>query len=222
MRRPVAVLLGACALAAIVLLLVVATTSERRAFTLGVEATGPALTLAPNDEVCQQPVAIPDGDAAFDRVAFTLGSVDQPGSPVDVTLKAADGGTIASGRVAGGYPSSGPTNERVSVGHVTTRSPMRVCLRNAGSAKIAVYGNGDLASRTSTAYLNGKQLGVDIGLSFERAEPRSALSLLPAFFVRASLWRADWIGGWVYWLLGAVVLLAVPALMAVALRSALE
>ncbi|WP_028057998.1 hypothetical protein [Candidatus Solirubrobacter pratensis] len=216
--------MGICAAAALVLVVLAATTNERRAFTLGVVPAGPVMSLAPTGEVCQAPVALPDGESDFDRVAFVVGTVGgRPGPQLDVTLATTGGTPVAHGRVPGRYAfSTRPIPEAVSVGHVTSREPLRVCLRNAGSSTVAIFGNGDLASRTSTAALNGKPLGIDVALSFEHAKPRSALSILPALFDRAALWRAGWIGGWTYWLLGAVVLLAVPALMVVALRGALD
>ena len=140
---------------------------------------------------------------------------------VDVTLKALDGAPIARGRVPVGYGPDSQIEQVVDVGRVTTRTPMQVCLRNAGALPVAVFGSGDLASRTSTAALNGTPLGIDVALSFEHAEPRSALSLLPALLDRMALWRAGWLGGWTYWLLAAGVLLVVPLLLIVALREVL-
>jgi hypothetical protein len=224
MRRPVVVLLGVCAAAVVVLLVSAMATKERRAFTLGVAAAGPVTTLQPRQEVCEEPVVVPDSAAAFDRVAFSLGTFGHPGPPIDVRLSAVDGGFEARGRLPGGYADvkRAPT-PAVPVGHVAPLGePLRICLRNAGTTTVSVYGNGDLASRTSTAVKDGKLAGVDVALVLERNTPRSALSLVPAMFRRASLWRADWVGAWTYWVLGALVLLALPALLAVALRSSLR
>jgi hypothetical protein len=223
MRKPLGVLVGFCVFAILVLVVVAATTNERRAFTLGVVPAGPTMNLAPNDQVCQAPITIPDGDADFDRVAFTLGTVDGPRPPIDVTLRTLADASVAHGSLPAGAAAPGrSTAQSVDVGHVATRAPMRVCLRNTGRSTVAVYGNGDLASRTGSAVVGGKPAGVDISLVFDRAEKRSALSMLPTYFSRASLWRTGWTGAWTYWLLGALVVLAVPALLAVALRSTLR
>ena len=223
MRRPLVVLGGIGVGVVLLLVVVAATTRERRAFTLGVVPAGPVITYAATGVACQTPITPPDRESDFDRVAFTLGTVDgRPGPRVDVEMQTLDGRTFARGTVPAGYRSTGPIPERVAVGHVTTRAPMRVCLRNAGPTSVAVYGNGDLASRTSRIVLDGKPLGVDMALSFEHAEPRSAVSILPSMLGRASLWRAGWFGAWTYWVLAAVVLLAVPALLTVALRGALD
>ena len=222
MRSPLAVPVAGAVVAVLVLVVLLVTTQERRAFTLGVPLSGAAATLAPRDEICQAPVGLPDRESNFDRVAFVLATTDaRPGPQVDVTLKALDGAPIARGRVPGGYGPDSQIEQVVDVGRVTTRTPMQVCLRNAGALPVAVFGSGDLASRTSTAALNGTPLGIDVALSFEHAEPRSALSLLPALLDRMALWRAGWLGGWTYWLLAAGVLLVVPLLLIVALREVL-
>ena len=224
MSRLVATLLGLCAAAVLVTVLAGVTTKEKDAFTLGVSAAGPVTTLQPGQQVCQEPIVVPDADAAFDRIRFSLGTFSRPGPPIDVAVKAIDGRFEARGRLEGGYAdrSRAPTPS-VAVGHVALiEQGLRVCLRNAGSTKVAVFGNGDLASRTSTATKDGKPAGADVTMVFERGESRSALSLVPRIFERASLWRASWTGAWTYWLLGALVLLAVPALLALALRSSLR
>jgi hypothetical protein len=51
-------------------------------------------------------------------------------------------------------------------------------------------------------------------------EPRSFAALVPAILDRAALFRAPGIGAWTYWLLGALVGLAVPALLVLALGAA--
>ena len=219
MRRPVTVLLGGCVLAAVVVLVLALTTREREAFTLGVPLSGPAVGLAPGVETCQAPIRLPDAESDFDRVAFVLsGKEGTKGPPLAVTLETEDGKSVGRGRLEN-YTLNPKLPAVVDVGHVTTREPMTVCLRNAGRTEVALYGSGDLASRTSTATLNGTPLGVDVALSFEHAEPRSALSLLPTVFDRMALWRTGWAGGWLYWVLGALLALAVPALLVYALRE---
>jgi hypothetical protein len=223
MRKGVIVLVGVCAAAVLVLFVTGLTEHERRAFTIGVAVGGVAATLEPGQEACQQPITVPDGDAGFERVSFTLGTFGRPGPAVDVSVHGPGDRVLGRGTLAAGYPdiTAAPTHT-VAVGHVDARGPLAVCLRNAGTRKVAVYGNGNAASRTSTAFVAGQPVDTDLSLVFERAEPRSALSLLPAFFERASLWRAGWVGAWTYWLFAAVALILVPALLVVALRTAQE
>lgn len=223
MSKASGVIFGFIALAVIVVLALGLTTERPTAFTLGVTAAGAVAELKPGQEACQAPIAVPDGDAAFDRVVVTLGTYRRPGPPVSLTIVGDRTNTsVASGRLAAGYPdiTRAPTHTIKLDRLVDTRTPLKVCLRNDGQARVAVYGNGDAASRTSTASIDGKPAGVDLSLVFDRPEPRSTLSLLPAIFERASLWRASWVGGWFFWLLAAAIVFAVPALLARALRDA--
>src|SRR4051812_13635946 len=109
MRRPLVVLGGIAMSVVLLVAIVAATTREREAFTLGVVGPGPAISYKPPAVACQSPIALPDTESDFDRVAFTLGTVDgRPGPRVDVELETLDGTTIARGSVPAGYRSSGP------------------------------------------------------------------------------------------------------------------
>jgi hypothetical protein len=198
-----------------------ATKADPLAFTLGVTNAAPAAELGLGDETCQEPVRVPDSAAAFDDVVLSLGTYGQPGPPVEVTITPVAGGRpIARGRLARGYPDvQKQAQHRVAVGHVSRRDPLRVCIRNLGLNRVAVYGNGDISARTSTATFNGKPTAADINLSFERSNDRSALTLLPAMVTRASLWHASWFGGWTVVLLALAVVLGVPALLVRSLRA---
>ena len=92
-----------------------------------------------------------------------------------------------------------------------------VCVRNAGSVPVAIYGApadtppdllGDPARRPLPTF------------TFLREDSASMLSLLPDAFERASRFRPSWVGPWTYWLVLALVAAGVPALLAAALRSA--
>jgi hypothetical protein len=222
MRKPIGVMLGVC-LVGIVAVVIAAAGSERRdAFSLGVIPGGPVAKLATGNQVCQGPISIPDGAADFDRVAVVIGTYGKRGSEVAVSIEPVGGGkAFGSGRVAAGYSDvvTTPTHS-VAVGHVETRAPFDVCIRNAGPNPVGIYGNGDPSARTSTATLDGQPTNADLALTFEHAHPRSALSLLGPILGRASLWRASWTGEWFSFLLVLAVIAGVPALLVVALRSA--
>jgi hypothetical protein len=222
MRSAVALLVGLCAAGLVAVLALGAGSEHRQAFTLGVGSAAPVVQLKQGDQACQAPIVIPDGAADFDSVVVALGTFHRPGPELALTIEPAGGGSsIARGRLAPGYPDIVQTpTHAIPVGHVDTRRPFQVCLRNAGSERVAIYGSADAASRTSTATFNGKPVSLDLNVSFDRAEPRSALSLLPTMFDRAALWRASWVGGWLYILLALLVAAGVPALVAVALRDA--
>jgi hypothetical protein len=220
MRKAI-LLLVALGVAGVLVLLVMGATSERReAFTLGVTAAGAVAELDGGEEVCQGPIRVPDSSAHFDAVRLVLGTYRKPGPAVDVTLEPERGGApLARAHVDAGYPDiTGKPSHVLDVGEFDSDRPFRVCVRNAGPGKLGVYGNGDAASRTSTAEIDGKPAGVDLTISFERSEPRSSLSLLGATLSRASLWHTSWAGTWTMVLLALVVVAGVPALLAFALR----
>jgi hypothetical protein len=216
------VLLGTCVAGLIALAIVAATQHTREAFSLGVPVGGAVAELRPGHQVCQSPVAIPDGDATFQHVVVALGTYNRPGPRLAVTLATAGGGRpVARGALPAGYADIAQTpTHAIDVGPVTTRAPLRVCLRNTGERRLAVYGNGSAASRSSSATLDGKPIDADLSLSFERRRPRSLASLVPAMLKRASLFRAGFVGPWTLWFVSLAALVGAPLLVAAALRAA--
>ncbi|HKG02190.1 MAG TPA: hypothetical protein VKB03_03350 [Conexibacter sp.] len=186
------------------------------AFTLGAPSTTPAVVLRPGATVCQGPIAVA---AAFDGVELQPGTFGAAGSPLAVDVRRmSDGGTIAHGRLAAGY--ADVRRETIRVGPVAEDDEVAVCIRNAGSHRTALYGSADAAVRTSTAMLDGELTGRDLDLVF-RTNARSTLALVPDVLQRMALFRGGWIGTWLYWVLLALLVLGVPALLARALISAL-
>ncbi|HET6448699.1 MAG TPA: hypothetical protein VFG31_06270 [Conexibacter sp.] len=202
--------------------------SERRtlAFTLGVSPTAVAMTLAPGQEACQQPLLV---EASFDVVELRLAAGGAPSPPLAVDVRAPEGGApIAHGTLmaqdapasvaaaATGMPA------RVSVGHVGDGRTVAICVRNRGAAPVGLFGGPDVAARGSGGQLDGQPTGTDLALVLRTTHPRSTIALLPDVLARAALFRAGWIGAWLYWALLAAVLVVVPALLVVALRAASE
>lgn len=217
---PSRLLIGAGALAALVLVAGALLADTPRAFTLGVTNGLVAAELRPGQQACQAPITVPD-DGGFDRVRFSLGTYKRPGQAVDLTVLPAGGGApLARGGLPAGYPDvDRAPNHTVAVGDVAAGERIQVCLTNRGSNKVAVYGNADAANRTSTATRDGKPLGTDLNFAFERDE-RTLAALAPAIADRASLFHAGWVGPWTYVLLALVVVLGVPLLLVRALRAA--
>jgi hypothetical protein len=213
MRRPVAIAAGLCVGTLVVLAAVALAHRTRLSFTLGVGAATPAATLEPRQTVCQTPIAVPP-DGGFDHVVLQLGTFHQPGPAVAVQVRALGSQRmLGAGAIPAGYADVAQAPERsVGVGAIPAGSQVEVCVLNRGVRKVAVYGNVDVASRTTTALLDGKPTGMDLMLRFERS-PRSLGSLTGAMFDRAGLFKTSWAGGWTFWLLAALVLLAVPALL---------
>jgi hypothetical protein len=178
-------------------------------YSLGVSAAGPALAVAPGSVACQAPISVPDG-AEFDRVAMTLSTYERPGPELTAEVRTVDGGRrLAEGTLQAGYR-DGPAV--IEVGRVGTRTPLEVCLRNAGSGPVAVYGQPTIASPRTNATLDGKELGIDMAITLNR-EQRSFLALLPTMADRASLFRAGWVGPFTYLILALLVVIGAPLLL---------
>jgi hypothetical protein len=201
--------------------LTIAALATRRtslAFTLGVGVAGPVATLERGDEVCQRPVDVPSG-GAFDRIDLSVGTFHRAGSPLAVTVRDTAGEVLSAGSVPAGYPDLArePVHQ-VGLGRVVQPGRVAVCVRNRGRRAVAIYGNVDVAARTSSAYRNGKPVGFDLALVFNRP-PRSKLSEVPAVFARASLFRFSWLRSWMYYVLLATLLLVGPWLLVRALDT---
>jgi hypothetical protein len=202
--------LGVAAVAA------VAARDERDlAFTLGVAPALVAAEIRPGGEACQRPVAVAHD---ISGVRMQLGTYERPGPPIEAVVRPVAGGRpLAAGRLAGGYPDV--TEQTVSLDRpVAAGRRVAVCVRNAGDRRVAVYGGPELARRGSAVYVGGVEQSTDMALVFTR-EGRSALARVPDVFERATVFRAGWVGAWTYWVLLALVLLAAPALLGLALRD---
>jgi hypothetical protein len=215
--RSVRFVVAGFAVAAVALLAVVALANRTSlAFTLGVAPAKRVVTLAPAQQACQRPVDVPSG-GEFDAVSVVVGARDPSPPPLRVVVQSAGGRVLATGRLAGRY---GPRAER-RVGLDRTVRPGRVsvCLQNIGAGNAAVFGNADLAARTSSAVRDGRPLHRDIALVFERS-PRSLASLLPHILDRADLFRIPWLGPWIYVVLAALLLIGAPVLIVRAVEAA--
>jgi hypothetical protein len=209
----------ACAVAVLAVAAVALAQRSSEAFTLGVRSALPAAELKPGMEACQTPIAVPPG-GAFDRVVLRLGTYGRPGPAVSVEVRdAASRRLLSQGRLAPGY--ADVSDQRVHVDEVPAGSTIAVCVTDRGQGRVAVYGNADAASRTSSSTIDGKPAGTDLSLDFRRS-PRSVASIVPDMFSRAALFKGGWTAAWTFWLLGLLVVAAVPVLLVRAVRSAQE
>jgi hypothetical protein len=190
-----------------------------RAFTLGVPASAPVAPLSPRQTVCQRPIDVAAG-AAFDAVDARVGTYGRAGSRLLVTVRDMSGRVIARGRVGGGYPDiARQPVHRVRLDHSVSEPRISVCVWNAGPRRVALYGNNDLAARSSSAFRDGRPLRADITLDFERT-PRSLAALVPRMLDRAALFRFPWLGAWAYVVLIVLVVGGGTWLLVRALASA--
>jgi hypothetical protein len=194
--------------------------SSTLVYSVGVNPAVVAAELRGGDRACQAPIRPPTG-AEFDRVGFMVVTYSKPGPDVRVDVLDADTRRVlGTGTLPGGYPDQGVEKEHVvPVGTIDTDRPLRVCFTNEDRRKVAIIGQDQVASPPTSATLNGKPLATDLTLNL-RAEGRSLLALLPDMADRASRFRAGWIVPPVYFVLGALILIGAPVLLAHGLARA--
>jgi hypothetical protein len=217
MRSATAALLAVVVCGLVAVLVVGASERRNLAFTLGVGYQEPIARQSPGDSLCQLPIQTPE---SFRAVRLKVGTFGRPGQPLRVVARSLNGGRDAVGHVAAGYGDNEVLT--VPVGDVSRDSQIAVCVTNEGDGPVALYGSGELASRSSHANLNGDTTDKDAALDFVRADSTSVLSLVPEMADRASLFHGSWVGSWTIWLLAALVGAGVPLLLVLALRASAE
>jgi hypothetical protein len=184
-------------------------------YSLGVQPQQVVANLRTGDRVCQAPIRLPP-DQPFERIGFRAAGAGD----MDVSVEAVPSGTVlARSRVAVAPAGAAlPPMSRARFAHVLVHRPVAVCFTNRGSAPAVLWGTVNVASGPTSATLNGTPLNLDVAVQFERPE-RSIIALMPRMADRASLFQARLLSPTVYAILAALVLLGVPALLVLALRS---
>jgi hypothetical protein len=221
MRSGVLAFLAVLAVGLLALIAIGLTRGSPTIYTLGVAPQGPVAQLKPGSKACQGVVELPDG-ASYDRIGLYPRSAGAPGAAVDVTIRPASGGAaLARGTLAGGYRAGSPPPMRaVDVGHQRQGGPITVCFENAGQRKLELWGTGAVASPSTSATVDDKPQDFDLGVTFERANERSLIALLPDVAARASVFHPQWVSPVAYTLLAALLVIGGPALLVLALRRA--
>jgi hypothetical protein len=199
-------LAAVAALGALGLLAAAALDDRERAFSVGLPAVRIAAELPPGESACTLGIDVP---ADFSRVRLATASFGSPGPPLTVTA-----GT-SRGTVAGGYPDNSTVEARLDT--VAEGEGVEVCVTNDGDHRVALLGS---PPDTPPHELGNPGLGPSIGVVFLRDEPSSMAALVPDAFERASRFRPEWIGPWTFWVLLGLAVIALPALLAAAYRSA--
>jgi hypothetical protein len=214
-RAPLVFLLVACVAVGSALAFAGISDSRSLAETLGVVPQQVAVSIPPGLQACQVPI---DLSASFSGVQIKIGTYERSGPALTViTRRFSDDATLSVGRLAPGYADN--STQTVDVKTVGGGERVSVCVLNRGRHQLALYGGPALAARTSSARLNGKDLGTDISMVFLRRHRVHLLTMLPSIFARAALFRASWVGQWTFWVLAAAFVFLVPLLLALGLRG---
>ena len=181
-----------------------------------VQPARPAVNIPAGREACQAPL-VPHSD--FSGVQLLVATYRQPGPPLSVTVRdVATGDVLGRGNLAGGYPDN--SFQTIATGPVPGRRNVAICVANDGSSSALLYGDAGHVVAETGATIGGRPVDADIGFVFTRDRPFAGL--VADIARRAALFRPQWVGPWTFWLLAAGVVLAVPLLLAGALRGAVR
>jgi hypothetical protein len=213
MRRALLALVAACLAGAAVLVYVAATDRPDVAFSVGLPAIRVATEIQPGQERCRGGI---DVAAAFTRARIPVATFGRPGPALAVTLREeTTGRVVGRGRVAAGYADNSAVQTRV--GAVPAGGRVRVCVRDAGGARVALLGS---PPATLASELADPSLQAEPAVVFLTDGSPSVLSRLPTLLRRAAVFKAGWVGSWTFWLLLAAVSIGLPLLLAGAVRAA--
>jgi hypothetical protein len=218
-RRALAALLGTCFAGAAAVAIVGAGDERTLAFTQDIRAGGPVAVVAPGRAACQWGI---DSEARFEVVQLLLGTYGRLGPRLTVTVRDnATGRAMAQGRLGPGAADNKPASVRLRPS-VPDGPRVGVCVANEGPGRVALYGGPPDDAPTSQAFVGNRPADGDIRLIFYRAEPRSALALVPEIAERAALFRPAPLGAWTFWILLAAMAIGVPLLLGAALRRGVD
>ena len=201
--------------AGLVLLIVLGVTRKSDlVYSTGAQVSTPVAILQDGDRACQEPYLLPSG-SSFDRVAFSTTTYGRRGAPLRVEVIDVDSRRrLASGTLDAGYPDYAQAPQHiVRVGRVATSRPLRVCFVSTGGPRVGLLGQPGFVSPHTHVTFNGRPSAVALAVTL-RTEPRSLLALIPDMFERAARFRAGWVTPAAYWVLGVLLLVAAPVLLA--------
>jgi hypothetical protein len=198
-----------------ILLLVAVVDRRELAFTLAVRESEPGVVLQPRDSACQRGI---DVEESFTGARFLLATYFKPGPRLAVRVTDhRTGELLALGGLRDGYADGKKSTARLDR---TVEAGRRadLCVRNAGPRRVAIFSGPPTDNEPSDATVNGKPVDKDVVIEFIRRDEATVLSLVPDVFDRAALFHPSWVGAWTFWLVLALLLVAVPLLLVRALR----
>jgi hypothetical protein len=218
-RRALAALLGTCLAGAAAVAIAGAADERTLAFTQDIRAARPVAVVAPGRAACQWGI---DSEARFEVVQLLIGTYGRPGPRLRVTVRDnVTGRAMAEGRLAAGAADNKSASVRLRPS-VPDGPRVGVCVANDGPSRVALYGGPPGDVPTSYAFVGNRPADGDIRMIFYRAEPRSALALVPDMVGRAALFRPAPVGAWTFWILLAGMAIGVPLLLGAALRRCVD
>jgi hypothetical protein len=213
MRRPVAIALGAYALALALFVAFVAVPFVTKKREIPAEVPSPAplrtidlVNVGPGSRICMTNLAV---SAESRVVRFKVGTYRRPGPPLGVTIKAGDYSGTSS--VPAGYPDN--ADVQVPIPPPSSGRAAAVCVRNDGRHRVAFYAAGlDPAHSRVKVTIDGSPEYSTPTLSFGEAKRVSIAERAGVTAGRIAVFRGFLDHAWVVWLLAFGMLVGVPVL----------
>jgi hypothetical protein len=165
--------------------------------------------------LCMSDIAI---SAETEQARIIVGTYFKPGPPLHVTVKGP--GYNATADVPAGFKDNATL--AIPLPKPKHSELVTMCIRNGGKRKIAIYGAGGRSQSRVQLSINGVAGGPPPQLSFYSRNPVSIASNAGVTAGRIAVFRGFLDHAWIVWLLAILVVVAVPILLAFALRGAEE
>lgn len=157
----------------------------------------------PGASICISDIAI---EQRSEQARFQVGTFGKPGPPLDVVVTGA--GYRAGAHVRGGYADN--VVQALAIRPPSTDQLVRVCVRNRGNDKIALYAANDSARSRARVDVDGKPLRATPALSFYEASDRSIAQRIPVTVERMSTFRGPLGHEWLVWLVLVAFVVVLP------------
>jgi hypothetical protein len=183
--------------------------AQKRDFPAAIPQTVPLYTTPlvglPRDSSVCFALAVMDRRSAQAR--FRVTTFSGPGVPLELTI--AGPGYRYATRVPGTYSD----NELL---FVPVRAPAhdlatRICIRNAGARRVALYGVDDVTRAPLTVTRDGRRIAPSVQFAFFEGRPVSLGRRMPTVLARMGAFRPGFMGPWLFWPLALLVIAGIPA-----------
>src|SRR4051794_2250025 len=170
--------------------------------------------LAPGSKACFGSAVIDNhsAEARFTAVAPAGAS----GPPLRLALNGP--GYAHTYPVQGGY--TGAAEQYVLVQRPPQPIALHVCIRNAGHVGVGLLSASDRTRSRSIAVVDGQPQNTSITFGFWEKGIVDVRRRLPDIATRATIFRPAYVGSWLVWAFGLLLVFAIPALIVIALARA--
>ncbi len=139
-------------------------------------------------------------------IRFKVASPNGPAPPISVRLTGGDYAYTA--QIPAGTPDGADVQWPIPA--PPRDILVRVCMFNEGEPEIGVFASNDRTRSRSIAYVDGKETGKSIWFSFAEPAPRTILERLPVTLERMTIFRPDYVGRVLFWVLAVLFVVGMP------------